>query len=152
MTITVEQWPGGPPLQTTNPPHIGHGHGHGHGIFILATYPEGIWTTNPGVPTLVHPASQLYRTDRLWERIGRWCAMVPMASRIIINNQYSALKHRGTLSSVRCQNKYHVTVTLTVTVTATVTVAVTVSDSGASELKSADKGVVVGTFGKVTVR
>ncbi len=23
-----------------------HGHGHGHGIFILATHPEGIWTTN----------------------------------------------------------------------------------------------------------
>ncbi len=22
-------------------------HGHGHGIFILATHPEGIWTTNP---------------------------------------------------------------------------------------------------------
>jgi hypothetical protein len=29
-----------------NQPH-GHGHGHGHGIFILATHPEGIWTTNP---------------------------------------------------------------------------------------------------------
>ncbi len=25
----------------------GHGHGHGHGIFILATHPEGTWTTNP---------------------------------------------------------------------------------------------------------
>jgi hypothetical protein len=24
-----------------------HGHGHGHGIFILATYPEGTWSTNP---------------------------------------------------------------------------------------------------------
>ncbi len=27
--------------------HKGHGHGHGHGIFILATHPEGTWTTNP---------------------------------------------------------------------------------------------------------
>ncbi len=25
----------------------GHGHSHGHGIFILATHPEGKWTTNP---------------------------------------------------------------------------------------------------------
>jgi hypothetical protein len=24
-----------------------YGHGHGHGIFILATHPEGAWTTNP---------------------------------------------------------------------------------------------------------
>jgi hypothetical protein len=28
----------------------GHGHGHGHGIFILATYPEGTWSTNPNPP------------------------------------------------------------------------------------------------------
>jgi hypothetical protein len=27
--------------------HHSHGHGHGHGLFILATYPKGIWTTNP---------------------------------------------------------------------------------------------------------
>ncbi len=27
--------------------HRGHGHGHGHSIFILATHPEEIWTTNP---------------------------------------------------------------------------------------------------------
>ncbi len=27
--------------------HWGHGHGHGHGIYVLATHPEGIWTTNP---------------------------------------------------------------------------------------------------------
>jgi hypothetical protein len=25
----------------------GHGHGHGHGLFILTTYYEGKWTTNP---------------------------------------------------------------------------------------------------------
>ncbi len=24
-----------------------YGHGHGHGLFILATYYEGKWTTNP---------------------------------------------------------------------------------------------------------
>ncbi len=28
----------------------GHGHGHGPGIFILATHPEGTWTTSP-MPT-----------------------------------------------------------------------------------------------------
>ncbi len=36
-----------------------HGHGHGHGIFILATHPEGIWTTNPKPSFTQHPSADL---------------------------------------------------------------------------------------------
>ncbi len=32
-------------------------HGHGHGIFILATHPEGIWTTNPKPSFTQHPSA-----------------------------------------------------------------------------------------------
>ncbi len=34
-----------------------HGHGHGHGIFILATHPEGTWTTNPKPSFTQHPSA-----------------------------------------------------------------------------------------------
>ncbi len=36
---------------------IGHGHGHGHSIFILATHPEEIRTTNPKPSVTQHPSA-----------------------------------------------------------------------------------------------
>jgi hypothetical protein len=42
-----------------------HGHGHGHGIFILATHPEGTWTTNPNP---LSPSIPAQTQQRHWYR------------------------------------------------------------------------------------
>ncbi len=51
-----------------------HGHGHGHGIFILATHPEGIWSTNPK-PSFArlsqhHPRTPDPSSDYLVAQVG----------------------------------------------------------------------------------
>ncbi len=70
ITASVSQaWPsmtvsGGPRLQLMTCHRMLHG--HGHGIFILATYPEGTWSTNPNPLSPSIPAQTQQRHTFHW--------------------------------------------------------------------------------------